>query len=139
MDELRIALGSDVSGHPLKSSIVEMLREQTTAEVTDVGVDSPEDAGMDHADAATRVARLVAEGTADRGLLFCGNGLGVAIAANSVDGVSAVTAHDVFSVRTSLSRNRAQVLCMGAEVIGAGAAAELVRDWLAEPMPAPAD
>jgi len=133
---LRIAIGADFSAYHLKTAILDELGgNELVQDVYDVGVNGPEDTSNDHAEVAVEVARRVASGEADRGLAFCGNGLGVAIAANRVDGVAAVTAHDLFSVRTSITGNRAQVLCMGAKVIGGELAKELVREWLKVEMP----
>ncbi|TLP92700.1 RpiB/LacA/LacB family sugar-phosphate isomerase [Nesterenkonia salmonea] len=138
MSPMRIAVGSDLSGYPLKAVIAEKLTaHRLVSELLDVGADGPEDADAHYAKAATSVAQHVAEGRADRGLLFCGNGLGVTLMANKVEGVDAVTAHDLHSVRTAVSRNGAQVLCMGSEVIAAAAAVELVNEWLATAMPEP--
>lgn len=134
---LRIAVGADYSAYHLKSAMLEVLmRSGLVDDVYDVGVAGPDDTSGDHAQVAVEVANRVATGKADRGLAFCGNGLGVAIAANGVDGVAAVTAHDLFSVRTSITGNRAQVLCMGAKVVGSELAGELVQEWLQVEMPA---
>lgn len=75
-------------------------------------------------------ARLVAEDRADRALLICGTGLGVAISANKVPGIRAVTAHDVYSVERSVKSNNAQVLCMGQRVVGLELARKLTSEWL---------
>ncbi|KAJ0104091.1 ribose 5-phosphate isomerase [Diaporthe amygdali] len=79
---------------------------------------------------AAAAARLVADGTVDRALLICGTGLGVAITANKVKGVRAVTAHDSFSVERAVLSNNAQVLCMGERVIGLELARRLAKEWL---------
>jgi ribose 5-phosphate isomerase B len=79
---------------------------------------------------AVDAAKLVAEGKCDRALLICGTGLGVAISANKVKGVRAVTAHDSFSVERGVLSNNAQVLCMGERVIGLELARRLAREWL---------
>ena len=79
---------------------------------------------------AAEAARLVAEGKADRALLICGTGLGVAISANKIKGIRAVTAHDSFSVERSVKSNNAQVLCMGERVIGVELARKLATEWL---------
>lgn len=79
---------------------------------------------------AAAAARLVADGTVDRALLVCGTGLGVAIAANKVRGVRAVTAHDSFSVERAVLSNDAQVLCLGERVVGLELARRLAREWL---------
>ncbi|KQO84001.1 ribose 5-phosphate isomerase, partial [Frigoribacterium sp. Leaf263] len=75
-------------------------------------------------------ARMVADGKADRAILICGTGLGVAIAANKVPGIRAVTAHDSFSVERSVLSNDAQVLCMGQRVVGLEVARRMAREWL---------
>lgn len=79
---------------------------------------------------AEPAARLVASGAADRGLLVCGTGLGMAITANKVQGIRAVTAHDSYSVERSVLSNNAQVLTLGARVIGIELAKKLVTEWL---------
>jgi ribose 5-phosphate isomerase B len=79
---------------------------------------------------AVTAAEIVARGEADRALLICGTGLGVAIAANKVQGIRAVTAHDGFSVERAVLSNDAQVLCMGQRVVGIELARRNVREWL---------
>jgi ribose 5-phosphate isomerase B len=96
--------------------------------VVDVGVDADGHTAYPHI--AVEAATLVAEGKADRALLICGTGLGVAISANKVKGIRAVTAHDSFSVERSVLSNDAQVLCMGQRVVGIELARRLVREWL---------
>lgn len=79
---------------------------------------------------AVTAAKKIAAGEADRGLFICGTGLGVAIAANKVKGIRAVTAHDPFSVERSVLSNDAQVLCMGQRVVGIELARNLAKQWL---------
>ena len=79
---------------------------------------------------AIAAAEMVARGEADRAILICGTGLGVAIAANKVAGIRAVTAHDSFSVERSILSNDAQVLCMGQRVVGIELARRLAKEWL---------
>ena len=79
---------------------------------------------------AVAAAEKIANGEADRALLICGTGLGVAISANKVKGVRAVTAHDIYSVQRSVLSNNAQVLCMGERVVGLELARTLVKEWL---------
>jgi ribose 5-phosphate isomerase B len=98
------------------------------ASVTDVGVDA--DGHTPYPKVAVQAAEMVARGEADRALLICGTGLGVAISANKVAGVRAVTAHDSYSVERSVLSNDAQVLCMGQRVVGIELARKLVREWL---------
>ncbi|MCS0500754.1 ribose-5-phosphate isomerase, partial [Protaetiibacter mangrovi] len=98
------------------------------ASVIDVGVDA--DGHTAYPKVAIAAAELVARGDADRALLICGTGLGVAISANKVPGIRAVTAHDSFSVERAVLSNDAQVLTMGQRVIGLELARRLVREWL---------
>lgn len=129
-DGLRIAVGSDDAGLDYKELLKADLKgDERVAEVIDVGVGSDEQTAYPHI--AVTAANLVAEGKADRALLVCGTGLGVAIAANKVKGVRAVTAHDSFSVERSVLSNNAQVLCMGQRVVGIELARRLAREWLA--------
>lgn len=104
------------------------LSDDRVVELTDVGVGSDEHTAYPHV--AIETARRVADGDADRALLICGTGLGVAISANKVPGVRAVTAHDTYSVRRSVLSNNAQVLCFGQRVIGLEVARALVDEWL---------
>ena len=125
----RIAVGSDDAGFRYKSALVELLRDDPrVAEVIDVGVDLDEHTA--YPPVAIEAAELVARGDADRALLICGTGLGVAISANKVPGIRAVTAHDSYSVERSVLSNNAQVLCMGQRVIGLELAKKLVTEWL---------
>ena len=96
--------------------------------VVDVGVGADDHTAYPHV--AIPAAELVAAGDADRALLVCGTGLGVAISANKVPGIRAVTAHDSFSVERSVLSNNAQVLTFGQRVIGLELARRLAREWL---------
>lgn len=96
--------------------------------VTDVGVGPGESTAYPHK--AVEASRLVADGKCDRALLICGTGLGVAISANKVKGIRAVTAHDSFSVERAVLSNNAQVLCMGERVVGVELARRLAKEWL---------
>ena len=98
-------------------------------EVIDVGSHATDDK-TPYPSRSAAAARLVAEGKADRALMICGTGLGVAIAANKIKGIRAVTAHDPFSVERSVKSNNAQVLCMGERVVGVELARKLASDWL---------
>ena len=125
-----IVVGSDNAGYGYKDAMKELLEGDPRVEkVIDVGVPGRDDQSM-YPDVAAAAAQKVAAGEADRALLICGTGLGVAIAANKVKGVRAVTAHDLYSVQRSVLSNNAQVLCMGERVIGLPAAQELVKVWL---------
>ncbi len=126
---LRLAVGSDDAGYEYKTALKELLeKDPRVAEVVDVGVASAEHTDYPHV--AVAAAREVADGEVDRALLFCGTGLGVAISANKVPGVRAVTAHDSYSVERSVLSNNAQVLTMGQRVIGLELAKRLVSEWL---------
>jgi ribose 5-phosphate isomerase B len=125
----RIVIGSDDAGFTYKEILKEDLRRsERVASVRDIGVDADSHTPYPHIGVAA--ARLIAAGEADRALLICGTGLGVAIAANKVHGVRAVTAHDSFSVERSVLSNNAQVLTFGQRVIGVELARRLMREWL---------
>ncbi|KAF3769748.1 hypothetical protein M406DRAFT_34495 [Cryphonectria parasitica EP155] len=126
----RIVLGGDDAGFDYKSTLIKDLSaDPRVSEVIDVGPESSSDKTA-YPHFAIAAAELVAQGKADRALLICGTGLGVAISANKVKGIRAVTAHDSFSVERSILSNNAQVLCLGARVIGVELARRLVREWL---------
>lgn len=124
---MKVALGCDHAGFLLKGAVLEALRD-AGVEVHDMGTFSEE--SVDYPDVAARVARAVAAGEVDRGILLCGTGIGVSIAANKVPGVRAALCHDTFSARMSRAHNDANVLTMGSRVVGAGLAREIVRVWL---------
>ena len=124
----RIVVGSDDAGLQYKDILkADLEADPRVAEVVEVGVRADENTAYPHV--AVEAARRVA-GDADRALLICGTGLGVAISANKVPGVRAVTAHDSFSVERSVLSNDAQVLCMGQRVVGVELARRLTREWL---------
>ena len=128
-DQLRIVIGSDDAGFDYKEIVKRDLEQHDgVSSLVDVGVDA--DGHTAYPRVAIAAAELVASGQADRALLFCGTGLGVAIAANKVAGIRAVTAHDSFSVERGVLSNNAQVLTMGQRVIGIELARRLVREWL---------
>ncbi len=127
MPGLRIVVGSDDAGADYREVLAKDLREDSrVSEVIDVTMMDSER----YPDVAVRAARLVADGKADRALLFCGTGLGVAMSADKVPGIRAVTAHDSYSVERSVLSNNAQVLCMGQRVVGIELARKLVHEWL---------
>ncbi|WP_413452443.1 ribose-5-phosphate isomerase [Georgenia phoenicis] len=129
MAGLRIAVGSDDAGIEYKDALLADLEsDERVAAVVDVGVAAGEHTA--YPDVAVVAARKVASGEVDRALLVCGTGLGVAIAANKVPGVRAVTAHDSYSVERAVLSNNAQVLCLGQRVVGLELARKLVREWL---------
>ncbi|WP_055589096.1 ribose-5-phosphate isomerase [Peterkaempfera griseoplana] len=126
---LRIVVGSDDAGYEYKEALkADLEADPRVASVTDVGVRRDEHTAYPHI--GVEAGRMVADGRADRALLVCGTGLGVAISANKVPGVRAVTAHDSFSVERSVLSNDAQVLTLGQRVIGLELARRLVHEWL---------
>ena len=125
----RIVVGCDDAGLQYKDILkADLQNDPRVAEVVDVGVNAGESTAYPHV--AVEAARRIAAGSADRALLICGTGLGVAISANKVPGIRAVTAHDPFSVERSVLSNDAQVLCMGQRVVGIELARRLAKEWL---------
>ncbi|MFE5670152.1 ribose-5-phosphate isomerase [Agromyces sp. NPDC056523] len=126
----RMIVGSDEAGFDYKEAIkADLASDPRVESVVDVGV--VRDATAPYPAVAIEAAERVARGDADRAILICGTGLGVAIAANKVGGIRAVTAHDSFSVERSVLSNDAQVLCMGQRVVGRELARRLASEWLA--------
>lgn len=128
-DTLRIVIGSDDAGFQYKEALkADLEASGLVMSVHDVGVDA--DSHTPYPSVAIAAAQLVASGAADRAILVCGTGLGVAIAANKVPGIRAVTAHDSFSVERAVLSNDAQILCFGQRVVGLELARRLAREWL---------
>jgi ribose 5-phosphate isomerase B len=123
-----IALGADDAGLALKDRLAAMLRD-AHLEVADYGCAAGEEA--DYPDVALAVAEAVARGEHCRAILVCGTGIGMAIAANKVPGVRAAQAHDVYSAERARKSNNAQILTLGARVIGPESAKTVVHAWLA--------
>ncbi len=125
----RVVVGSDDAGLDYKNILKRDLEhDDRVAEVVDIGVGADETTPYPHV--AVAAARMVAAGQVDRALLVCGTGLGVAISANKVPGVRAVTAHDSYSVERSVLSNDAQVLCFGQRVVGLELVRRLASEWL---------
>ncbi len=127
---MRIAAGSDHAGFALKGALVERLRARGV-DVVDVG--THDTSSTDYPDWAEKVARAVACGEATIGLLVCGTGQGMAMAANRVPGVRAAVVADTFSARATRAHNDANVLCMGQRVVGGGLAEDILDAFLATP------
>ncbi len=128
-ERLRIVVGSDDAGFDYKEVLKADLRaSDLVASVEDVGVDAS--GHTPYPRIAIAAATMVADGKADRALLVCGTGLGVAISANKVPGIRAVTAHDSYSVERAVLSNNAQVLTFGQRVVGLELARRLAREWL---------
>jgi ribose 5-phosphate isomerase B len=127
--KLRIVVGSDDAGFTYKEALkADLLANDLVDSVVDVGVDA--NSHTAYPTVAIAAAEMVAAGTADRALLVCGTGLGVAIAANKVPGIRAVTAHDSYSVERAVLSNNAQVLTFGQRVVGLELARRLAKEWL---------
>lgn len=129
-----LGLGSDDAGYRLKMEVADLLDDLGVA-YEDVGVASADpdasDDPVDYPDVARVVAVGIRDGRFDRGILVCGTGIGMAIAANKVAGVRAAQAHDTYSAERARRSNDAQVLTLGARVIGPELARSVVRAWLA--------
>ena len=124
---MRIAVGADHAGVPLKRALLALL-EAEGHDTLDLGSDGPEP--VDYPDFARAVGEAVARGEAERGLLVCGSGIGTSMAANKIPGVRAALSHDTYSARQGVEHDDVNVLCLGARVIGPDLAAEIVRAWL---------
>lgn len=127
---MKIAIGSDHAGLALKNQIKEHLLAGNH-EVVDVGTHTEE--SCDYPDFAQEVGQQVALGEVDRGILICGSGIGMSIAANKVPGVRAALCHEPLSARLTRQDNDSNVLTMGARIIGSLMALAVVDAWLAEP------
>ncbi|MDA8015918.1 MAG: ribose 5-phosphate isomerase B [Thermoanaerobaculia bacterium] len=124
---MKIATGADHAGYELKDHLAAELRG-SGHEVDDVGTSSGD--SVDYPDFAAAVGRKVASGEVDLGVLVCGSGLGVAIAANKIRGVRAATCNDPYSAAMSRAHNDANVLTIGARIVGEGLAEEILRAFL---------
>jgi ribose 5-phosphate isomerase B len=127
-------VGADEAGVDYKDQILADLQaDPRVAEVIDIGVnrgDAPEQFAKPYPYVGIAAGEMIRDGEADRAILFCGTGIGVAIAANKVDGIRAATAHDSFSVERSVLSNDCQVLTMGQRVVGLELARRLAREWI---------
>ena len=126
-DGMRIAIGSDHAGFPLKRVLIQFLEEQGLA-YQDFGATS--EASVDYPDYGRAVARAVAQGQFDRGILICGTGIGMSIVANKVRGIRAALCHEPYSARMSRLHNNANVLVLGGRIIGPEMAREVTRVFL---------
>ncbi|WP_027364400.1 ribose 5-phosphate isomerase B [Desulfotruncus alcoholivorax] len=124
---MRVAIGSDHGGFNLKAEIICYLKERQI-EYKDFGTYSLD--SVDYPDFARAVAGAVVSGDYDRGILCCGTGIGVSIAANKVAGIRAALCHDTFSARMASEHNNANIITLGERVIGPGLAREIVGAWL---------
>jgi ribose 5-phosphate isomerase B len=125
---MRLAVGGDHAGVRLKAILVDRLRTDGN-EVVDLG--TFDDTPVDFPEIAQRTCAAVLDGSAERGILVCGTGVGAAIASNKVPGIRAAVGHDVYSAHQAVEHDDVNVLCLGADVVGPTLAAELVGIYLA--------
>jgi len=125
----KVVIASDHGGFKLKGELTAALRDRGHA-VDDLGTDSPE--SCDYPDYANNVARRILEGPDLKGILICGSGVGMSIAANRHKGIRAVVCSDVYTARISRAHTDTNILCLGERVVGPGLAWEIVSTWLAE-------
>jgi len=124
---MRVALGCDHAGYPLKQEVRDLI-EARGASVLDCGTSSSE--SVDYPDHAAAVARAVAEGKADRGIILCGSGVGACVTANKVKGVRACVCHDTYSAGQGVEHDDMNVLCLGGRIIGPALLPDLVSAFL---------
>lgn len=124
---MRVALASDHGGVNIRKDIANLL-EELNIEYVDFGCECG--TSVDYPDYALPVAEKVASGEFDRGILICGTGIGMSIAANKVKGIRCALCHDVFSAKATRAHNDSNILAMGERVIGPGLAMEIAKAWL---------
>lgn len=127
---MRLVIASDHGGFRLKAQLVALLRERAGVQLEDLGTDS--EASVDYPDYAHEVATGILAKKWDAGILVCGTGVGMAIAANRHAGIRAVNCSDPYTARLSRSHNDSNVLSLGERVVGAGLAWDIVTAWLGE-------
>jgi ribose 5-phosphate isomerase B len=120
---MKLALCSDHAGYSLKQQLIDYLRKEGH-EVLDLGVNTA-DVPSDYPDAAETIARALLDGRVERGILTCGSGVGVSVAANKIPGIYAAVCHDTYSAHQGVEHDRMNVLCVGARIVGPALAAEL--------------
>jgi ribose 5-phosphate isomerase B len=124
---MRVVIGSDHAGFPLKALVVEHVRS-LGHEVMDVG--SHDEKPVDFPDIARQVTGAITARKAERGLMVCGTGVGASIAANKVKGIRAAVCHDVHSAHQSVEHDDVNVMCIGAQIVGAWLAKDLIQAYL---------
>jgi RpiB/LacA/LacB family sugar-phosphate isomerase len=124
---MRIAVGADHAGYPLKVEVVRFLEEQGH-EVTDLGTHSTDP--VDFPVYARQVGQAVQLGKADRGVLVCGSGVGACVAANKLRGIRAALCHDTYTAHQGVEHDDVNVLCLGGRVVGPALAYDIIRSWL---------
>ena len=124
---MKITIGSDHGATELKEVVKKVLAE-FNVEINDVGTFGT--AAVDYPDIAEKVCAEVVSGNSERGIVLCGTGIGISIAANKIKGIRCALCNDVFSAKMSREHNNANVLAMGGRVLGIGPAGEIVRAWM---------
>jgi ribose 5-phosphate isomerase B len=124
---MKVAIGSDHGGVNIRKEIIDVM-ESMNIEVVDIGCECSE--SVDYPDYAIPVAEKVANGEVDRGILICGTGIGMSIAANKVTGIRCALVHDTFSAKATRQHNDSNILAMGERVIGPGLARDIAKIWL---------
>jgi ribose 5-phosphate isomerase B len=124
---MKIAIGSDHRGFAVKTKVIELLK-RLNQEVVDAGPQTPE--SVDYPDIASIVGKQVSDGTVDRGILICGTGIGMCIAANKFVGVRAAPCHDDLTAEMSRRHNDLNVLCLSADMLGEKLIDRMVEIWL---------
>jgi ribose 5-phosphate isomerase B len=122
---MKIAIGADSAGKPLLDVIAKHLETKSALQVTDLSQQ-----GF-YADLSQKLAQTIVDGENERGILICGTGIGVSISANKVPGIRAALTHDTYSAERAAKSNNAQIITMGARVIGPELAKAIVDTWLA--------
>jgi ribose 5-phosphate isomerase B len=122
-----VACGFDHAGFPLRGEVLALI-EELGHEVLDLGTDSP--APIDYPDKALAVGQAVVSGRAERGIIVCGSGAGVSVAACKIDGIRATTVHDTYTAHQCVEHDDVNVICMGGRVIGVAVAGEIIRNFL---------
>lgn len=122
-----IFIGSDHGGYTLKLEVIKHLKNRGI-EVTDIGCDS--EASCDYPVYAKKVTDAIKDGSADLGILICGTGIGMSMAANKESGIRAALCHDVFSAKATREHNNANILCLGARVVGPGLALMIIDTFI---------
>lgn len=123
---MKVAIGCDHGGLDLKEAVISVLKE-LNLDIVDMGTHDRN--SVDYPDYASKVAEAVVSGDCQQGVLICGTGIGMSIAANKVNGIRAALCNEVFSARMARAHNDANILCIGARVVGAGVAQEIVRAY----------
>ncbi len=127
---MKIAIGCDHGGFELKEEISALL-ESMGHEVVNLGTNSP--VSVNYPDFAEAVCKKITDGGCERGILICGTGIGMSMAANRHREIRAALCHELFTARMSREHNDANVLCLGARVVGPGLALEIVKTWVDTP------